>query len=160
MWGAFKLERMQPRQCLVPIITWETVTEMVLRGGSLAFGRSSLGVAQAGSDCYLRPSRVSISDHLISAEIKRFTAAVMNQWGPVLPPLRTLTSTFMGRDQLGLLLQPLGDGEGGVEGQQEEEETAFDGVWQTSVRRKRVTKMRKHKWRKKRRLARQSSARK
>eukprot|EP00903_Cladosiphon_okamuranus_P015700 g14493.t1 len=34
------------------------------------------------------------------------------------------------------------------------------GLWATSVRRKRVTKMRKHKWRKRRKLERQSAARK
>lgn len=34
-----------------------------------------------------------------------------------------------------------------------------EGVWQTSVRRKRVSKMRKHKWRKRRRVERQSASR-
>ncbi|CAM9570916.1 unnamed protein product [Hapterophycus canaliculatus] len=39
-------------------------------------------------------------------------------------------------------------------------EGLFDrGLWATSVRRKRVTKMRKHKWRKRRKLQRQSASR-
>jgi len=51
---------------------------------------------------------------------------------------------------------------GGGEGSGEQgARDLFEGVhlWATSVKRKRVTKMRKHKWRKRRRVERQSAAR-
>ncbi|CAM9782409.1 unnamed protein product [Scytosiphon promiscuus] len=46
--------------------------------------------------------------------------------------------------------EPREDGAGGL---------SDGGLWATSVRRKRVTKMRKHKWRKRRKLQRQSASR-
>lgn len=61
--------------------------------------------------------------------------------------------------ELGLLRQPLDQEEelcGEEDGGGSE---LFGGVWQTSVKRKRVMKMRKHKWRKRRRALRQSAAR-
>ena len=48
----------------------------------------------------------------------------------------------------------------GYEDEGEEIGRLFEGgLWATSVRRKRVTKMRKHKWRKRRKLERQSASR-
>lgn len=108
------------------------------------------------------PTRCPPLENLLSSAFflvgpERLTSSLIKAWRPVLPFSGSLTSTpLTGRGILGLWTQRLGD-EGGEEEMGPGER---DGVWLTSVKRKRVTKMRKHKWRKRRRLARQSSDRK
>lgn len=92
---------------------------------------------------------------LLGAE--RLTSSLMKAWPTALPFSGSLNSILLTeRDQLGLWSQRLGD----EVGEEEMRPGERDGVWLSSVKRKRVTKMRKHKWRKRRKLSRQSSDRK
>lgn len=90
--------------------------------------------------------------------VEQAATGLLQQWGLPLALFRTLPYVFAGAE-LGLLSRPL-DEEGELCGEEHGGEgELFDGVWQTSVKRKRVMKMRKHKWRKRRRALRQSAAR-
>lgn len=101
---------------------------------------------------------------LYIAGAKVTATGLLTQWAPPLAVLGALPLVIFERMYTEFLPTSMGE----VEEEEEEEEvhqgigrelSLFEGVWQTSVRRKRVTKMRKHKWRKRRRRDRQSAAR-
>lgn len=98
--------------------------------------------------------------------VKQGTPPLLQRWVPpvvLLGALPTLSAHYLS----GVLPRSLGEEEDEEEDESEGESWGdaaaaaglSEGVWQTSVRRKRVSKMRKHKWRKRRRLERQSASR-
>lgn len=100
------------------------------------------------------------------AGLKQATAGLLQHWASPLALSAAFPFVLPGVGRPALLPQSPEHDQGCEEDEDEEEEgvdlvggLSEGGVWATSVKRKRVTKMRKHKWRKRRKLQRQSASR-
>ncbi|CAB1096815.1 unnamed protein product [Ectocarpus sp. CCAP 1310/34] len=98
--------------------------------------------------------------------LKQATAGLLQHWASPLALSGAFPFVLPGVGRPALLPQSPEHDQGCEEDEDEEEEgvdliggLSEGGVWATSVKRKRVTKMRKHKWRKRRKLQRQSASR-